>query len=64
MKVLRGRRRIANAQIVRGAKLQVTLKPRAGMLGTLTLVGMWQQHRQTRSLFPLIFTGSDILVDD
>src|SRR5205807_10656182 len=49
MKILRRSCRIANAQIVFGTELQITLEPCAGMFGALAFIAVRQQHRQTRS---------------
>src|SRR5438270_13608800 len=64
MNILSRRTRVTNAQIVRGAQLQETFEPRAGMLRTLAFIAVWQQHRQPRRLLPLVFAGGDVLVDD
>src|SRR6185437_9255946 len=55
---------ITNLQIVFSAKLQETLEARAGMLWSLTFIAVWQEQRQSRSLPPLVFRSSDVLIDD
>src|SRR5207302_6191922 len=50
--------------IIFGAELQITLKARAGMFRALAFVTVRQQHRQPRSLLPLVRTRGHILIDD
>ena len=64
MKVLGRRGWITNLQIIFSAELQETLEARARMFRPLPFVAVWQEHRQARSLPPLVFRGGDVLIDD
>src|SRR5258708_40304644 len=64
MEILRRRGWITNLKIVLGAELQETLKPRAGMFGTLAFVAVRQKQGQARGLPPLVFRGCNVLIDD
>src|SRR6185369_17115939 len=57
VEILGGGTRITDAQIIRGTELQKPLEPGTRMLGPLAFVTMRQQHRQARTLFPLVFAG-------
>src|ERR1043165_7497140 len=63
MKVLCGRGRITNLQIVFSTELQISFESRARMLGSLSFVTVRQEHHQSRSLFPLVFRSGDVLID-
>ena len=64
MKIVGRRGAIGDLDIVFGAKLQIALQPRRGMLWPLTFITMRQQHHQARHSEPLAFGGGDELVDD
>src|ERR1700675_3429822 len=64
VKILRGRRGLANLQIVLGGQLHVALDARAGMLRALALVTVRQQKNESSRKIPLVFAGAEELVDD
>ncbi len=47
-----------------GTETEESFQAPTGMLGTLTLVAMGQQHHQPRLDTPLLLCGSDILIHD
>src|SRR5262249_25646948 len=64
MKVLGRGARIAKTQIIRSAKLQKPFESRARMLRSMPFVALVQEHRESRRLFPFIFAGRNVLIDD
>src|SRR5215475_3734448 len=63
MKVLRGRGRLADLHVVTSGKLQITLDAGARMLRALTFVPVGKQHHDAAQQSPLVFGGSDELID-
>src|SRR5258705_10917619 len=64
MKILSRGGWITDLQIILGAELQKPFEARTGMLWSLPFVAMRQEQRETRRLPPLVFRGSDVLIDD
>src|ERR1051325_7914578 len=64
MEVLRRRRWITDLQIIFGTELKITLKSSTRVLRSLTFVTMWQEHHESRCLFPFILRRRDVLIDD
>ena len=58
MKVLRGRRQVADLDVLLGAELQVPLDARARVLRALALVPVGKQEREARDLAPLVLARS------
>ncbi len=63
MEELRGRGRHDHLDVVLGAKLQVALEPRRGVLRALAFVAVRQVHRERAQAPPLRLAGGDELVD-
>ena len=64
MEVLRGRGQIADLDIVLGAGLQESFEARAGMLGALAFVAVWQKQDDAAGPLPFRFRRDDKLIDD
>lgn len=55
---------MGHRHVVLRAQLEVTLDAARGMVGSLTLVAVGQEHDDTGVLLPLLLGGGDELVDD
>ena len=64
VEIVGGRGAVGDLPIVLGAKLEVALEPRRGMLGPLALIAMRQQQHEARHAEPFPLAGGDELVDD
>ena len=64
MEVVGRRRAVGDLHVVFGAELQEALEPRRGMLRSLALVAVRQEHHQRRHAQPLALARRDELVDD
>src|SRR5208282_4988303 len=64
VKILRGRRGLANLQIVLGGQLQVALDARAGMLWALSFVAVREQKHEAAGQIPVVLRGAQELIDD
>src|SRR6056297_3806190 len=61
---LRGGRRVRHLHVGLGAQLEEPLEPGRGVLRTLALEPVGQQHRETGEPAPLVLAAGDELVDD
>jgi hypothetical protein len=64
VKILRGRRRLANLHIVVRRQLEESLHARARVLGPVAFVSVRQEQHQPRQQAPLVLAGTHELVDD
>src|SRR5918997_2590685 len=63
MEVLRRRRAVGDPDVLVRRELQKALEAGAGVLGSLALVAVRQEHHEPRGLAPLGLPGDDELVD-
>jgi hypothetical protein len=63
VKILPGRRRLADLNVVARGKLQESLDARARMFRALSLVAMWEQQHDARKQIPFVLARRDELVD-
>src|SRR5690348_9503442 len=64
MKILRSGRRLANLHVLFAGQLHEALDARAGMLGSLAFITVWQKQNDARRKVPLILASADELIDD
>src|SRR5437868_5673918 len=64
MKILSGRRRLADLHVVSRRELQKALDARARVLRALTFIAVGKEQHNSGEKTPLIFGSRDELVDD
>src|SRR5947207_3159638 len=64
VKILGGRRDVADLDVVLRARLKKALEPRAGMLRPLSFITVRQQHHDAAGALPFRFGADDELIDD